>query len=58
MQRALSYVKHTDKFTSRKDNLLVFQEKLTQLEIKAYKEVGATTLDTCNIPTAVVQQCC
>ena len=46
MQRALFYVKHTEKFMSRKDNLLVFQEKLTQLEIKAYKEVGATTLDT------------
>ena len=40
MQRALFYRKHTDKFTSLKHNLLVFQVKVTQLEIKAYQEVG------------------
>ena len=36
MQRALFYRKHTDNFTSLKHNLLVFQVKVTQLEIKAY----------------------
>ena len=34
MQRALFYTKHTDKFTSPKHNLLVFQVKLNY-------EVGA-----------------
>ena len=32
-------------------------ERLTQRGIKAYQGVGATTLETCNIPAAVLQQC-
>ena len=58
MQRPLFHTNRTDKFISPKYNLLVFQVKTTQLGIKAYQEVGTTTLDTCNIPAAVVHQCC
>ena len=32
MQRALFYVKHTDKFTSPKHNLLVFQVRINKAQ--------------------------
>ena len=57
MQRVVLYTKHTEKFMFPNYNLLVFQVKLTQLEIKVYQEVGATTLDTYNIPTAGLLTC-
>ena len=37
---------------------LYSKQRITQRGIKAYQEIGTTTLDTCNIPAAVVQQCC
>ena len=48
------YSKHKDKFTSPKNKLLAFLVKANQPKVKAYCEVGVTTLDTCNISAAVL----
>ena len=58
MQRAPLYTKHTGKFTSSVYSMFAFQVETDTVRIKAYQEVGVTTLDTYNIPAAVVQQCC
>ena len=50
--------KHTGKFTCPKHSLLAFEVEINTARIQGYQEVGVTTLDTCSIPAAVVQQCC
>ena len=49
---------HKDKFMSPKHKLLAFLVKANQRGVKAYWEVGVTTVDTCNIPAVAWQQCC